>query len=119
MTWPFAAPSCASSSTSLSAFLNTNNPSTPPLFLFLKPFDTQDRIYKAHEIGTLRPPPGQTLLHVSMDDCVDRSCPKTSRLFIPEERKFQPASAKQVPGLKRGGKGKSASGNPHPASRPI
>src|SRR6516162_10376022 len=50
MTWPFAAPSCASSSTSLSAFLNTNNPSTPPLFLFLKPFDTQDRIYKAPDL---------------------------------------------------------------------
>src|SRR5262249_22177272 len=46
MPWPFAALSCASFSTSLSAFLVTNNPLTPRLFLFLKPFDTQDRIYK-------------------------------------------------------------------------
>jgi len=36
----------ASFSTSLSAFLVTNNPLTRRLFLFLKPFDAQNRIYK-------------------------------------------------------------------------
>src|SRR6266404_452970 len=42
-----AAPSCANSSTSPSAFLNTKNPSILCSSLFLKPFDFQDRIYQA------------------------------------------------------------------------
>src|SRR5215831_4481685 len=50
MIWPFAVLSCASFSTSLLAFLVTNNPLTPRLFLSLKPFDPQDRIYKLPEI---------------------------------------------------------------------
>jgi transposase len=42
----FAAPSCANSSTSLSAFLDTNNLLILPSFLCLKPLDPQDRIYR-------------------------------------------------------------------------
>ena len=46
--WTFVhmSPSCASCSTSSSAFLNTEKPSTPSSSLFLKPFDFQDRIYR-------------------------------------------------------------------------
>src|SRR5215469_7577469 len=66
MTWPFAALSCASFSTSLSAFLVTNNPLTPRLFLFLKPFGPQDRIYKLHTSRNLGVEKTDTLVDVGV-----------------------------------------------------
>jgi transposase len=54
MTSPFAAPSCANSSTLLSEFFVTNSPSIPRSFLSLKPLDAQDRIYRRWARARLR-----------------------------------------------------------------
>ena len=54
-----------------------------------------------------------------MNNCVNRRRAKASRHFVSDECEFQPASAKQVPGFKRGCEGETASGNPYSASRTI